>query len=126
MHPLAPLLILFTILGVLGFIGYAVYTISNDIADKTSKKMQKKNILVTKDGMKVGVKEVKEESYVDTTQRYVSVPTFSPLHRVFGETHDAIWGKASLGGFRERDRHGHLESFSRPCSTKLLRRREVR
>lgn len=79
MHPLAPLLILFTILGVLGFIGYAVYTISNDIADKTSKKMQKKNILVTKDGMKVGVKEVKEESYVDTTQRYVSGPLFSPL-----------------------------------------------
>lgn len=79
MHPLAPLLILFTILGVLGFIGYAVYTISNDIADKTSKKMQKKNILVTKDGMKVGVKEVKEESYVDTTQRYVSVPIFFPL-----------------------------------------------
>ena len=86
MHPLAPLLILFTILGVLAFIGYAVYTISNDIADKTSKKMQKKNIVVTKDGMKVGVKEVKEESYVDTTQRYVSVPLFSPLRGISGKS----------------------------------------
>lgn len=70
MHPLAPLLILFTILGILGFIGYVVYSVSNDIADKTSQKMQKKNIMVTKDGMKVGVREVREESYVDVTQRY--------------------------------------------------------
>ena len=69
MHPLAPLLILFTILGILCFIGYIVYSVSNDIADKTSKKMQKKNIVVTKDGMKVGVREVREESYVDVTQR---------------------------------------------------------
>lgn len=74
MHPLAPLLILFTILGILGFVGYVVYTISNDIADKTSQKMQKKNIVVTKDGMKVGVKEIREESYVDTTQRYGLLP----------------------------------------------------
>lgn len=71
MHPLAPLLILVTVLGGLGFIGYVVYTVANEVADKTSKKMQKKNVVVTKDGMKVGVREVKEENYVDNTQRYV-------------------------------------------------------
>ena len=70
MHPLTPLLILFTIIGIFGFIGYVTYMVTNDIADKTSQKMQKKNIVVTKDGMKVGVKEIREESYVDTTQRY--------------------------------------------------------
>jgi len=71
MHPLAPLLTLLTVLLVFGFIGYVVYTIANDIADTTSKKMQKKNVVVTKDGMKVGVRGVREESYVDNTQRYV-------------------------------------------------------
>lgn len=71
MHPLAPLLILLTVLLVFGFIGYVVYIVATDVADKTSQKMQKKNVIVTKDGMKVGLKEVREESYVDNTQRYV-------------------------------------------------------
>ncbi len=30
--------------------------------------MQSKNVVFTKDGLKVGVKEVRNESYVDTTQ----------------------------------------------------------
>lgn len=32
--------------------------------------MEKKNVLFTKDGMKVGVKEVNNEEYADRTQRY--------------------------------------------------------
>ncbi len=71
MHPLAPLLILLTVLLVFGCVGYVVYTIATDVADKTSQKMQKKNVVVTKDGMKVGLKEMREESYVDHTQGYV-------------------------------------------------------
>lgn len=31
--------------------------------------MEKKNVVFTKDGMKVGVKEVKDEDYADSTQR---------------------------------------------------------
>ncbi|KAG7009326.1 hypothetical protein G7Y79_00003g011940 [Physcia stellaris] len=110
MHPLAPLLILFTILGVLAFIGYAVYTISNDIADKTSKKMQKKNILVTKDGMKVGVKEVKEESYVDTTQSFlVKAWNYStwPAYK------SRLWNQQEA----EHDQPKHRSPFSRHGST---------
>ena len=33
--------------------------------------MQSKNVVFTKDGLKVGVKEVKTESYVDKTQGYL-------------------------------------------------------
>lgn len=33
--------------------------------------MQKKNVVFTKDGMKVGVKEMKTENYVDTTQSFL-------------------------------------------------------
>ena len=69
-HPLVPLLILFIILLVAAFIGYIVYTIANDIADKTNKNLEKRHVTFTKDGMKVGLKQVKEEDYVAQTQRY--------------------------------------------------------
>ena len=65
-----PLLIFFLVLTVAAFIGYVVYTIATDVAEKTSKKMEKKNISFGKEGMKIGVKEVRNENYVDQTQRY--------------------------------------------------------
>lgn len=68
-----PLLIFFAVLTVAAFVGYVVYTIATDVADKTSKKMEKKNISFGKEGMKIGVKEVKNENYVDQTQRYGGV-----------------------------------------------------
>lgn len=66
---LAPLLILFIVLSIFAFIGYAIYTIANDVADKTAQKMEKRHLSITKEGMVVGVKEKKEERYVDQTQR---------------------------------------------------------
>ena len=65
-----PLLVFFLVLTVAAFIGYVVYTIATDVAEKTSKKMEKKNISFGKEGMKIGVKEVRNENYVDQTQRY--------------------------------------------------------
>jgi len=38
------------------------------ISDAASKKMEKKNVVFTKDGLKVGVKEIKNDDYVDQTQ----------------------------------------------------------
>lgn len=67
---LVPLVILFIVLAIAAFIGYAIYTIATDIADKTSKKMEQKNVSFGKEGMKIGVKEIKTENYVDQTQRY--------------------------------------------------------
>lgn len=67
---LVPLVVLFVVLAFATFIGYAAYTIATDIADKTSKKMEKKNVSFGKEGMKIGIKEVKTENYVDQTQRY--------------------------------------------------------
>ena len=64
-----PLLIFFVVLVTTAFIGYVVYTIATDVAQKTSKKMEKKNISFGKEGMKIGVKEVRNENYVDQTQR---------------------------------------------------------
>lgn len=66
---LVPLVVLFLVLAIAAFIGYVVYTIATDIADKTSKKMEQKNVSFGKEGMKIGVKEIKTENYVDQTQR---------------------------------------------------------
>jgi hypothetical protein len=71
---LVPLVVLFIVLAFAAFVGYAAYTIATDIADKTSKKMEKKNVSFGKEGMKIGVKEIKTENYVDQTQKYGTVP----------------------------------------------------
>ena len=68
-----PLAIFFLVVTAAALIGYVVYTIATDVANKTSKKMEKKNISFGKDGMKIGVKEIRNENYVDQTQRYGDV-----------------------------------------------------
>ena len=68
-HPLVPLLVLVIVLLAAAAVGYVVMTIVSDVADKTSKKMERHHVSFTKDGMKVGVKEVDDESYKSQTQR---------------------------------------------------------
>ncbi|KAF1984423.1 hypothetical protein K402DRAFT_395770 [Aulographum hederae CBS 113979] len=65
---LVPLIILFLVVGVMAWVGYQMFVYSNELAERGKKKMEKKNITFTKDGMKVGVKEVKDEDYADKTQ----------------------------------------------------------
>lgn len=55
-------------MGGFSFVAYQIWVVVNDIGDATTKKMEKKNIVLTKDGVKVGVKEVRNEEYVDKTQ----------------------------------------------------------
>jgi len=52
-------------------VAYHIYVSMQKISAAASDKMQKKNVVFTKDGMKVGVKELKTESYVDTTQGFL-------------------------------------------------------
>jgi len=48
-----------------------MYLWTNDLANKGKQTMEKKNVSFTKDGMKVGVKQMSEEEYADRTQRCV-------------------------------------------------------
>ncbi|MCJ1385678.1 hypothetical protein MMC17_008801 [Xylographa soralifera] len=57
-HPLVPFIVLVTVLGFFGFVGYIAYSIVQDVASKAAKKMEDKNIKFSKDGMKVGIKEI--------------------------------------------------------------------
>lgn len=65
-----PLIFLFLGVGVAAFIGFVVYSIVQDVKSQTQKKMEKKNVMFSRDGMKVGVKEVDDEEYKDRSQRY--------------------------------------------------------
>lgn len=66
---LLPVAILLVVVGIAGIIGYIVYKVAQDVTDKTRAKMEKKNLVFSKDGMKVRVKELKEEDYRDKSQR---------------------------------------------------------
>ncbi|KAJ5033618.1 uncharacterized protein L3040_008730 [Drepanopeziza brunnea f. sp. 'multigermtubi'] len=65
---LLPLLILIVVVGGFAFVGYYVYVTVCGISTAAGDKMEKKNVVFTKDGMKVGVKELQNEKYVDKTQ----------------------------------------------------------
>lgn len=66
---LVPLIITVVLLAIVGAIGYVAYSIAVDVADKTSQKMEKKNMSFSKDGLKVGVKEVSAEQVGDSAQK---------------------------------------------------------
>lgn len=65
---LLPLLALFVVVVVVAFVGYAIYIVVTEIADKTQEKMEQKHVVFTKDGMRVGIKEVRKENYVDKAE----------------------------------------------------------
>ncbi|PVI00094.1 hypothetical protein DM02DRAFT_495049, partial [Periconia macrospinosa] len=76
---LIPLVILFAVVAGLGYVGYQIYLYSNELAERGVRKMEKKNVVFTKDGAKVAVREVKTEDYEDRTQR-AFVKTWNAAH----------------------------------------------
>ncbi|KAJ6105621.1 hypothetical protein N7512_009138 [Penicillium capsulatum] len=70
LRSLLPLILLLVFVAILAAVGYVVYSIVQDVGKTTREKMERKNVVFTKDGMKVEVKEIKDEAYKDRTQRY--------------------------------------------------------
>ncbi|KAG6245053.1 hypothetical protein E4U23_005689 [Claviceps purpurea] len=68
---LVPLLIAIVFVSSIGWVLYQVYDSATKIRDTASERMGKKNVLFTKDGVRVGVKDVQNEKYVDKTQSWV-------------------------------------------------------
>lgn len=66
---LAPLLIFFSIVGAAAYIGYQIYVALLGISDAAAKKLEDSNLSVSKDGLKVKVKEMHQEEYGDGMQR---------------------------------------------------------
>ncbi|KAH8751355.1 hypothetical protein F5883DRAFT_720227 [Diaporthe sp. PMI_573] len=67
---LLPLVIFFVVVAALVFVGYHVYQSANKMSGNVSERMGKKNVVWTKDGVKVGLKHVENEREVDATQRW--------------------------------------------------------
>ncbi|RYP30083.1 hypothetical protein DL767_006434 [Monosporascus sp. MG133] len=69
---LIPLIIALVILAGLAFVGYQVYLGVTQIRRNAGQRMAARhNMVFTKDGVRVGVKHVKQEEYVDRTQSWV-------------------------------------------------------
>lgn len=67
---LIPLLVFFALAAGVAWVGYQIYLSVSQMKGNVSQRMDKKNVVFTKDGLRVGVKHVQEEGEVDATQRY--------------------------------------------------------
>ncbi len=65
------MLVVLAILGLLAWVGYHLYLSVVKIQAQATKGMGDKNVVFTKDGVRVGVKHVETEKYVDATQSWV-------------------------------------------------------
>jgi hypothetical protein len=68
---LIPLFIALIILSGAAWVGWHIYLSVAKIRDSASERMGKKNVVFTKDGMRVGVKQIQNEKYIDATQSWV-------------------------------------------------------
>lgn len=68
---LIPVVIVIVVVGILAAVGFVAYGIVQGVGNTTREKMEKKNLVFSKDGMKVGVKEVSQEAEKDRSQRCV-------------------------------------------------------
>lgn len=66
-----PLLILLVVTSVIAFVIYHFYVTAKHISTATNEKMRHKNVMISRDGVKIGVKDLGNESYVDKTQSYL-------------------------------------------------------
>jgi len=55
----------------IAFVGYQIYESLLKIKTQAKKQMGNKNVVFTKDGVRVGIKHVDSEVYVDKTQSWV-------------------------------------------------------
>lgn len=62
-------ILLMLVVGVLCVVGFVVYSIATDVGHNTKKRMEKKNISLSKEGMKVGVKGRTQEQQGDSAQK---------------------------------------------------------
>jgi len=63
-----PLIVFLLVIAIATFVGYHLFISFQKISDAATHKLESKNVVFTKDGMRVGVKELRNENYVDNTQ----------------------------------------------------------
>ncbi|KAI3541166.1 hypothetical protein CPAR01_07561 [Colletotrichum paranaense] len=71
LRQIIPLIITLLFLTGVAWVLWQVYLSVNKIQESASERMGKKNVVFTKDGVRVGVKHTSNENYVDKTQSWV-------------------------------------------------------
>lgn len=66
-----PLVLLAIFIGGLAVVGYYIYQSVVEIRAAAEQRMSRRNINFSNGGMRVGVKDIGNENYVDKTQRWV-------------------------------------------------------
>ncbi|KAI0150581.1 hypothetical protein GGR57DRAFT_186784 [Xylariaceae sp. FL1272] len=66
-----PLLILLIVVAAVAFVCYQIYLGATKIRQNAENSFASRNVVFTKDGMKVGVKHIEQEKYVDKTQSWL-------------------------------------------------------
>ncbi|KAL1988140.1 hypothetical protein VTN96DRAFT_670 [Rasamsonia emersonii] len=95
---LIPLLILLVVAGFLAAFGFMLYSIAQSVGQTTREKMEKKHVLFSRDGMKVGVKELKDEDYKDRSQSIlVNIWNYSS----FPAYKSRLWGNGAAAASSE-------------------------
>ena len=69
--PILPLIILLVAVAIFAAVGYVAWTTATEVTRNTRSHMEKKNVMFSRDGLKVGVKELQDEEYKDRSQRFV-------------------------------------------------------
>ncbi|KAL4873389.1 hypothetical protein BDV12DRAFT_159897 [Aspergillus spectabilis] len=100
---LIPLIILVIVVIVIAVIGFIAYSIVQEVSDKTKSKMEKRNVMFTREGMKVGVRQVGEEEYVDRSQS-VLVKIWN--HTSFPAYKSRLWDMTGSAGTSGSSRTG--------------------
>ncbi|QQK40947.1 MFS transporter, putative [Penicillium digitatum] len=65
---LLPLILLLVFVGIVAAVGFIVYSVVKTVGQTTRERIERKNIALTREGMKVQVKEIEDEAYKDQTQ----------------------------------------------------------
>ncbi|KAJ5468091.1 hypothetical protein N7475_005843 [Penicillium sp. IBT 31633x] len=97
---LIPLILLLVFVAIIAAVGFVVYSIMQDVSKNTREKMERKNIAFTKDGMKVQVKEVRDEAYKDQTQ---SVLVNMWNHTSFPAYKSRLWDMAGSSSTEQKN-----------------------
>ncbi|KAJ9491430.1 hypothetical protein VN97_g1821 [Penicillium thymicola] len=113
---LLPLILLLVFVGIIAAVGFVVYSIVQDVGKTTREKMERKNIAFTRDGMKVQVREVKDEAYKDQTQ---SVLFNMWNHTSFPAYKSRLWDMAGASSSEQKDAEKRKYPWRRAGPQKL-------
>ncbi|KAJ6093151.1 hypothetical protein N7486_008440 [Penicillium sp. IBT 16267x] len=63
-----PLILLLVFVAIVAGVGYAVWSVVLDVKKNTRAEMERKHVSLSRNGMKVSMKEIDDENYKDRTQ----------------------------------------------------------